>query len=79
MSVLSRQQPQSQALCDAPLTARRHPRTLAEAFPNSVEAASWLECHRASWRWTAPLCTALAWLAVLTLALALAASCLGRL
>lgn len=55
----------------------RHPRTLAEAFPNTVEAARWLEHHRSSWRWTRPLFTAFAGLAVIALALAVA-GCLGR-
>lgn len=57
-------------------TPRRHPRTLIEAFPDSPEAARWLERHRASWRWSRPLgfvlCTAAAGLAVLALVAAVA-------
>jgi hypothetical protein len=46
----------------------RYPRTLAEAFPDSVEAAQCIERHRVSWRWMRPLkqvFTAAAGLAVL--------------
>jgi hypothetical protein len=50
----------------------RHPRTLIEAFPATVEAAQWIEGYRVAWRWARPLktlITAAAGLAVLALLL----------
>lgn len=45
----------------------RHPRSLNEAFPATVEAAQWIERYRHAWRWSRPLSTAAAGLAVLAL------------